>query len=75
MRFNNHTEWCEQLEPGDCVMSDEDIVEVERNATGYIVVANETDEEKRYREYDSLSPLLADSFDYEHLSNSGKPLL
>ena len=47
MRFNNHTEWCEQLEPGDCVMSDEDIVEVERNATGYIVVANETDEEKR----------------------------
>ena len=75
MRFNNHTEWCEQLEPGDCVMSDEDIVEVERNATGYIVVANETDEEKRYREYDSLSPLLADSFDYEHLSNSDADII
>lgn len=67
MRFTNHTEWCEQLEPGDCVRSDNEIVEVARNATGYIIIANQPDEENRYREYDSLYALPADAFDYDKL--------
>lgn len=61
MRFNNHTEWCELLEPGDCVRSDNDIVEVERNETGYIVVANEPDEENRNREYESVDQVEEDA--------------
>lgn len=34
-----------------------------------IVVANEPDEENRYREYESLYALPADAFDFELLSN------
>lgn len=76
MEPDEHKEWCESLEHGDCVKSDNDIVEVERNhRSGYIVVANEPDEEKRYREYDSLQELPSDAFDYDALSDEDANLI
>lgn len=75
MVSDEHNEWCESLEPGDCVRSDNDIVEVERKGSGYIVVANEPDVTKRYREYDSLRDLPSDAFDYDALSGEDANLI